>query len=321
MAVQQVPNPIVHRVTMNPENETRKAKTRLDEIYEEKEERAAKRFSAAELDKMALESENEASRLRGEPPKHRQYGGDTMDDEEKKKAEDKQEQQRERITTQAVALINSGMEPQQVGQMLMGLTPTGMQPVPAQGMNMKDIKEIIDTKVSEAKESSELRSLISRLSDKIDDMAKNPQASKTEQTKPIDPIVFAQQQAETLKVYHSTLDEMGMIPHPGPVSDKGESIEVVKEKNRHAEQMEVIKTDRDYKDNITNIASTIPERVGRGIADRYTEGHDESGGGAKLRTIECGNCHTEIPVPPNSSQVTCPKCEAIYAQTETVEVK
>ena len=69
MAVQDAPNPLVHRVEMNPKNEERKAKTELDRVLEEKEVRAAKRYSAAELEKMALEAENEAARLRGEPPK------------------------------------------------------------------------------------------------------------------------------------------------------------------------------------------------------------------------------------------------------------
>ena len=77
MTVQDVPNPLIHRVTMNPGNETRKAKTKLDEVLEEKEARAAIRYSAAEMEKMALESENEAARLRGSPPPH--LGGVTAD--------------------------------------------------------------------------------------------------------------------------------------------------------------------------------------------------------------------------------------------------
>lgn len=324
MPVQDVPNPLIHKVSLNPGNEVRKAKTKLDEIMEEKEVRAAQRYSAATLDQMAIEAENEAARLRGEPPKYKYHtGGEAMDDDEKKKQEAKQTEQREKITTQAVALINSGMEPAQVGQMLMGLTLPGAVPVAApQGMGLEDILKIV-TLVVGKKDADELKDVIADLSKKVEDITKNPPRSRDE-AKPLDPILFARQQAEAVVAWNEALEQL----RPAPVaSSGGKPLDIVKEENRHSEKMEEIKGERDYKKTLTDIASEIPERVGRGIAGQFGEGHEESGDGGSntgMEYIECGECKTKIPIPPTvavGGQITCQKCGAIWAKGGTVESK
>lgn len=322
MAVQDVPNPIVHRVSLNPENETRKVKTRLEEIFEEREERAAKRFSAAELEKMAVESENEVARLRGEPPKYKYYhGGETMDEEEKKKQEEKQAQQREKITTQAVALINSGMEPAQVGQMLMGLSLPGTAPIAPQGLNFKDVMEMVTFMVGK-KEADELKEVIAKLDKKIDDMARGDavKARVKEESKTLDPILYAKQQAEAVVAWNNAIREL--MPEQRYVSEKGESLEIVKERNRHTEKLEEIKNERDYKQGLVEVAGEIPERIGYGMAGRYRDEHSEGNNGGGLEHIICSEkgCGTKIYITPGTKDsVTCPRCGAIYARKGEAE--
>ena len=326
MAVQDAPNPIVHRVSLNPGNETRKAKTRLDEIFEEREEMAAKRYSAAELEKMAIEAENETARLRGEPPKYKHYGGETVDEEKKKEDEEKLAKQREQLTNSARALLDSGMEPKQVGQMLLGLPSAGgAVTMPAQGMGFEEVMKLV-TFVVGKREADELKGIIASLDKKIEELSKNP--PRREETRQLDPMTFAKQQAETLKIYHSTLDDLGMIPKQGPVTSSGEPIEIVKEKNRHAEKMEEIKADKEYKTNITEIAAEIPERIGRGIAGQLSESEEEEeehhSNGSGLEHIICAteDCETKIYITPQTgSQVECPKCGAIYQRKSRVETE
>lgn len=312
MAVQDAPNPLVHRVIMNPGNEERKVKTELDRVLEEKEVRAAKRYSAAELEKMALESENEAARLRGEPPKYK-YGGLEMNEDRKKE----EEARRQQLLTSAKALIESGMEPSQVGQMLLGLTPTGTAPAAAQGMGVDDVLKIVNLVVGK-KETDELKTLIAHLSKTVDDLAKGG-GGKAEIAKPPTPMEYAKQQVD----YIDALKKLGLIPEKPPVvTDTGESLEVVKERHRHDEKMDEIKADRAYKQDLTNIATEIPERIGRGIAGELATGEGEGGGGG-LETLECTDCHFKIPITPETGdKVTCPKCEAVYSRKkETVETK
>lgn len=324
MAVQDVPNPLVHRVTFNPGNETRKAKTKLDEVLEEKETRAALRFSAAEMEKMALESENEAARLRGEPPKYKHYGGEGMTDEERAKKEEEEARQREKLMASAKSLIDSGLDPKQVGQMLLGLPSiSGAPPTPAQGMGFDEVMKMV-TFIVGKKEADELKVIIASLDKKIDEMVKNP-PHKDEPPKSIDPVTFAKQQAETLRLYHATLDEMGLIPKPEPRTSDGKSLDVVKEEHRHDERMDEIKSEREYKQELTKIAADIPERIGRGVGSQLTEGSSGSGGGGgglEYLTCQEEGCGIKIYITPETgSQVECPKCGSIYSRKATVETQ
>jgi len=321
MAVQEVPNPIVHKVQLNPANETRKAKTRLEEIFEEREERAAKRYSAAELEKMAIESENETARLRGEPPKYKYYGGEGMTDEEKAKKEEEEAKQKAKLLASAKALIDSGMEPTQVGQMLLGLPITGQpgSPVVSQGMTLKDVKEIIDM-TTEKKEASELRALVASLDKKLDDFMKGGGGKGASGS--IDPSTFAQQQAAAVVAWHKALQEI--TPQPPPVTVGGKTLDVVKEENRHAEKMEDIKVEREYKESISTTLGEIPERIGYGYAARVREEGEGDSGSGGLEYIMCTNegCNTKIYITPDTGdQVTCPKCQMVYQRRQTAESK
>lgn len=102
-----------------------------------------------------------------------------------------------------------------------------------------------------------------------------------------------------------------------------EPIESIREKNRHAEKMEELKADREWKKEITTIASEIPERIGAGAAQTMLnsggggKGEDEGGG---FQYIECEECHSQIPVLPGNTKLKCAKCGMVYT-SKTVEVQ
>ena len=237
-----------------------------------------------------------------------------MTEEEKAKKED----ERKRLLESAKHLIESGMEPTQVGQMLLGLTPTGTPPTVAQGMGVDDVLKIVNLVVGK-KEADELRGLISSLDKKLDDLAKSG-AGKKEESKPVDPITFARQQAEAMVAWNKAIKEL--TPERPPVTEKGEPLEIVKERNRHEERMEEVKGEQRYKEKISETVAEIPERIGRGIAGQISEGEGESGSGAgELEYLMCTEegCGTKIPITPETGeQVTCPKCGSIYSRKETI---
>lgn len=309
MAVQDIPNPIVHKVTL-PGNERVKAKTKIEEIMAERETRAAQRYSIAELEKMALEAENEAARLRGEPPKYKYHtGGEELNEEERKK----REEQRQQLMDSAKALIDSGMEPKQVGQMLLGLPFTGQpgSPVVAQGLVLDDVLKIVNL-VTEKKEMSEIRSIIATLDKKIDDLAKRGNRHG-ENTNPPAPQDVIRQYTDAIVALNAAMDELR--PKSPPLSEKGEPLEVVRERNRHDEKMEEIRDERAYKKALVEIAGDIPERVGMGIAGQIGEGNDRGHADGNLEILQCEECHEKIYITPDTgNQVTCPKCQSVYTR-------
>lgn len=321
MTVRDAPNPLVHRVEMNPGNEERKIKTKLDEVLSDKEERAARRYSVAELDVMALQSENEAARLRGEPPKHKYHGGDEMTDEEKEKKKLEEAEQREKLMASATALISSGLDPKQVGQMLLGLTPTPATGYPpTQGMTFDDVMKMVGVIVGK-RESDKLEDIIASLEKKVDDLAKGGGATKVEAQRIPTPMEYAKQQVE----YINALKELGLIKEPVATGPSGEPLEIVRERNRHEEKMEEVKSERDYKQSLSQTVANLPERIGHGIAGQFSEesgGGSSRGGNSGLKYITCTEegCGARFPIPPNAGkELECPKCGAIYAQGATKE--
>ncbi|MBA7566969.1 hypothetical protein ES708_08669 [subsurface metagenome] len=114
------------------------------------------------------------------------------------------------------------------------------------------------------------------------------------------------------------------------IGASGESLEVIKEKHHHEERMNELSADREYKKSMSDIAGSIPERVGHGMASQFTEGEKEpsgnssSSGSSELEYLTCpeAGCGFRIPIPPNaSSQITCPKCGTIYTRKGGTEAE
>lgn len=305
MTVQEVPNPLVHKVTIGAEGDVKKARTRLREILEQKEELAAQRLSAAELETMALQAENEASRMRGEPPVHK-----TPPDETGKVTAE----QRKQLVESAKMLLDSGLDPKQVGQILLGLSPSSTaQIVGAGGMTVDDALAIVD-RITVANKGSDVEASIARLEKRIEELQKGGNQGRAVDVKMPDPITYYKQQAEGLKTF---CDILG-IPLPGTVKStgNGSNIEELKEKNRHDEKMEEVKTEREYKQGLVEAVSGIPENLGRGAAHHWREsGTSGSAGNDGFDIYKCTDCGTDIPITPKTgAKVKCPKCGAIWSR-------
>lgn len=114
----------------------------------------------------------------------------------------------------------------------------------------------------------------------------------------------------------SLLENLGLS-----IGVPGESLETLKEKHHHEERMGEISTDKEYKQNITEIAGSIPERIGHGLGGRMAE-EESAGGGSgdgssELEYFTCTEeeCGYRFPVPPDTgTRITCPKCNTIYTR-------
>lgn len=302
-----MPNPLVHRVTIGAEGDVKKARTKLREILEQKEEMAAQRLSAAELETMAIQAENEASRLRGEPPVHK-----TAPDENGKVTAE----QRKQLVESAKMLLDSGLDPKQVGQILLGLSPSSAaQIVGAGGMTVDDALAIVD-RITVANKGSDVEATIARLEKRIEELQKGSGKVAASEVKMPDPVTYFKQQAEGIKTF---CDILG-IPYPGTAAKGtgGTNIEELKEKNRHDEKMEEVKTEREYKQGLNETLATIPENLGRGWAHHAREsGASGSAGNDGFEHLRCADCGTDITITPKTgAQVTCPKCGSKYNRNQ-----
>lgn len=291
----------------------------------DKEEMAARRYSAAELEKMALQSENEARILRGEPPVYNKGGTNMEDAAKKKEEEEKAEADKAKMLSQAKSLIDLGMEPKQVGAILMGFGPNmqgGYTPPSSNGMGFDDVVKII--KLMDSRDgSSKTDAAIERLERKIEQLDKRKDNKSDE---PIDPMTYMMKQAEVVSGWRKTLLEMGVVVDPGAVrhDTKGESIESIKERHRHDEKMEELKSEREYHARMTEIAGSIPERIGRGLGSQIRKGNStssNSNGKDELERFPCADCGTMIYITPETqTRVKCPKCNMIFERDVAAEI-
>jgi hypothetical protein len=138
---------------------------------------------------------------------------------------------------------------------------------------------------------------------------------RQELIKASDPIELAKR----FKAMTDTMRDAGLITEPGST---GESIESLKEKNRHEEQMVVAKAEAESKISNAKTLAELPKRIGEGIASyrKMESGEEESGAvgnreeqlppGFKTMKCDCGHI---IQIPPEAGEtITCGKCQAIY---------
>ncbi|GAI77680.1 unnamed protein product, partial [marine sediment metagenome] len=82
------------------------------------------------------------------------------------------------------------------------------------------------------RETDEIKGLMVSLDKRIDELAKGGGGGKVEIPRPLSPMEYAKQQVE----YIEALKALGLIKEPVVTGPSGEPLEVVKEKNRHAEK-------------------------------------------------------------------------------------
>jgi len=293
-------------------------------VLEERETRAAKRYSAAELEKMALESENEAARMRGDPPPHKSKDGDGEDDV----SIERRAQQKGQLLAAAQSLLQTGVDPKIVGQILMGLPISPGQPqivAGPQGMTMQDVLAIV-TLITENRSDDSIKDIVRDLKDEIKDVRAELKAKNSERVVEripvMDPLVAANQHFKVLKQTIDSVRELGMpgfgIAPVATAAPVGESIEALKERNRHEEAMGKQKSDAKYHEGLVEVAASIPERIGAGLAGAAMERHAEDvPPDSNLEKIQC-ECGNTIIAPKAIARVKCPRCGLIYEKKPSI---
>lgn len=227
------------------------------------------------------------------------------------------------IAANALLLLEKGLDPKIVGQYLIG-SQTGNIPINLggggggqQGLTMADVTSIFTLAKGEKGTDPELKAILAKLTDKVNDL----------ETK----IANAAAQPATKKAWvihpDGTKEEFEsgepIIIKPAPAAG-GESIEVIKERNRHDEELEKIKTERDYKKTVGDTLATLPEKIGAGLANAFveTEGSPtpqspQIKGAESVMYYTCATegCGYKIPYAPTALSITCPKCKMKYDRT------
>jgi hypothetical protein len=172
--------------------------------------------------------------------------------------------------------------------------------------------------------------------DEVTSLSKELSGLKEELQKVSDPIAVMTK----ARAIAESMREAGLIGGGTP----GESIEALRERNRHSEELKRIEIDADYKDKVGNTFAELPERIGRGLASQVM--NEEEGEGESNEPLsftcaqeieqcsQCGKtynsgtgtcpdcnvalqsqpCGENIKVKPGANQIVCPKCKTVYTR-------
>lgn len=295
---------------------------------------AAQRYSAAQLESMAIQAENETAKLRGDPPLHHQSTEEEDEEEREAERQRKVEKKRTQMLNAARALIDSGVDPEIAARMMLQIPgqgqpvttqPTGHQPSLAElteaMLNLKELSksdnrddkfmELIDQMREDSRRNQELLLKV------IERMSEGGKGEK------VDPVQAASNQAKAMREFHSSMIEyatsLGYAPRGEGVTQTRD-INEVKENNRHEEEILRIKSDQNYKESIAETLSDLPVTLGGSIAHNMRESagkesskpvsHQSEPGGVESHV--CNDCGTKIYAPPGVPRIRCPKCGKEY---------
>jgi hypothetical protein len=150
--------------------------------------------------------------------------------------------------------------------------------------------------------------LLKAIDDKMDRIRTEAGRPRQDYASPADAL---KQQIDLLKTAREMATEMGWARQEAVAT--GEPIDIVREKNRHAEKMEEVKVEAAHKERIGNIIAEIPERIGKGISSQLM-GEEETPETGGLPTYPC-TCGHKIVIPPGAPEsITCSKCGAVYSK-------
>jgi hypothetical protein len=285
------------------------ATTVLEKVRKDREARLAQRSSDAALERIALEDEAEVARL-----KTPTGGSGVVNQPEDPEAK------RKELINQAVVLLNNGVDPKIVGQILSGSTqiPITIPAAPgADGGALGILKTLVDSLLVNQKsaEVEVVKVQLKALEDKIAAKGTAP-ATPAPAAPPLSPAEVVQQSTAIVRGLHESWTHLGLIPSGAPA---GQSIEELKEANRHKEKMEELGADREHKEALAEIAGDIPGRIGEGYAKHMMQQAGKGGGtgggagvGADgLQTFKCVNpkCGAPVVVPrEHGAIVFCGAC-------------
>ncbi len=219
----------------------------------------------------------------------------------------------------SLVLLERGVDPDVVARYIIG-SQGAAYPVNfgggQQGLTINDIKTIVDMVKGSGGLDPQVAEVIRSLKEKVDSL--KPAGNNA----PVNPIDAAMTGVKAINDLVNSFVEAGLVVRPGN-GHEGESIDEIREKNRHDERMVELDNDKDYKSNMADIASQIPERIGRGLAaDMRHRGGQGGGKGGVLDSFPCEKCGAKILVTPETgNRVKCGNCGMVYERGETSEEK
>lgn len=219
--------------------------------------------------------------------------------------------------------LDKGLDPATVGRLIDNMLGNGPSPVIslsgaaplAGGMSFGDMKELFHMGQEANKTDPALAAILDKLSQRL--VAIEGRVANT--AAPVRTnyvLVKADGSIQEIEAGKPIILE--------PKQVDGQPIEVVKEQNRHAEEMEKIKTEKTFKEVLGRAVEDIPTNLGKGIAAEASRAKPgtkkasvektQEGG---VTSFECQKCHATIFIPPDApSSIKCLKCGTIYESDE-----
>jgi len=184
-------------------------------------------------------------------------------------------------------------------------------------MTFTDMKEIFKMGQENNRTDPAIAAILDKLNQKVTDI-ENRTLSHEPQTRTNYVLVKADGTIQEIE------SGKPIILEPKPI--EGQSIDVVKEQNRHTEQMETIKVERDFKEKLGNVVEEIPVSLGKGWAAENALRRRQDGPPSSstekgsVSSFPCTKCKATIFVPPDiPEQIKCSKCGTVYQSQETPE--
>jgi len=215
-------------------------------------------------------------------------------------------------------MLEKGLDPITVGKLVDYLLGGSQFPqigmpgagAPPQGITFADMMSFAKMMQENNKVDLTLTALLTKLSDKIEAVEKIAAAR---------PAAQPERKTAFIIKADNTLEEVPLdrpiLLEPKASAIDGKPIEVVKEENRHSEEIERLKNDKDHKKNLSDALGSISKNIGRGLAAQAL-GEEEGNApeaGAVAKTAEqeqfrCDQCGTEFMIPADALTITCPNC-------------
>jgi len=238
------------------------------------------------------------------------------ENQESKEQEGDRELTKANITANALLLLEKGVPANVVGQYLIGSQASGI-PINfgggggQQGLTMADVVQIFTLAKGEKGTDPELKAILAALTDKVKTIeVALANVGKEEPKKAW--VIHPDGTKEEIKAGEP------IVIKP-PVANTGETVEQLKEKNRHEEALATISNDKDYKEKVANTLASLPEKIGAGLAASIQDAEQPPNPATRKASdaiaylkCETENCGYSIPYPLTATKIVCPKCRAIY---------
>lgn len=237
----------------------------------------------------------------------------------------KAKEREEWLVDMAERLLNRGMDQRIVGDLIDTVLGKDRAPVvglpgapaPAQGMTFTDMMAFYKLVQESNKSDPIITNILEKLTDKVEALEKSAQAP---------PPAPAQRGFVVIQPDGSFQEvEPGkpVIVKIPPPAATGESIESLREKNRHDEKERELDIEKEHKEGLRGILQSVPTTLADGIAavveSKSGTGAPAASSGAAvarkeppMQDFECEDCHTKVKIPVGTKSFKCLGCGVVY---------